>query len=276
MSAMPIGRQAGLELRDISFSYTGRSEAVLKGVNWNVSSGEVAAVVGPNGAGKSTLVALVSAWLSPSGGAIAWKGRHPGAPSLRIWAREAAVVWQDAPADVPFSVLQTVAMGRLPHGDERSSEGVRIVEEAMERMDVRDLAERALSSLSGGERQRVYLARALAQAPRLLLLDEPLSHLDLAHQVQVARVARELATRGVTVLWASHDLNAVAETADRVLVLKDGSVQADGAPQDVLTEEVLSRVYECRVRVFPDPECGKPRIFAGMSNEKWVNKSVGQ
>ncbi len=259
---------AGLEIRGLSFSYAARSEAVLKGVNWNVSPAEVAAIVGPNGAGKSTLVALVSAWLRPSGGAIAWKGRRPGAPSLRVWAREAAVVWQDAPADVPFTVSQTVAMGRLPHGDERSSEGKRIVEEAMERLDVRHLSNRVLSSLSGGERQRVYLARALAQAPRLLLLDEPLAHLDLAHQAQVARVARELAARGVAVLWASHDLNAVAETADRVLVLKSGVVEADGAPQDVMTEEILSRVYACRVRVFPDPESGKPRVFAEMSNEQ--------
>jgi iron complex transport system ATP-binding protein len=258
---MPIGRQAGLELRDLSFSYTARAEGALRGVSWKASPGEVAAVVGPNGAGKSTLVALASAWLRPSGGAISWMGRRPGDPNLRAWAREAAVVWQDAPADVPFSVLQTVAMGRLPHGDERSSEGVRIVEEAMERMDVRDLAERALSSLSGGERQRVYLARALAQAPRLLLLDEPTAHLDLAHQAQVARVARELAARGVTVLWASHDLNAVAETADRVLVLKHGVAQADGPPREVMTAEILSRVYACRVRVFPDPESGKPRIF---------------
>ena len=187
-------------------------------------------------------------------------GRSPGTPSVREWAREVAVVWQEVPADVPFSVGETVAMGRLAHGDESSPEARRIVEEAMDGTDLRHLADRVVSSLSGGERQRVYIARALAQAPSLLILDEPTAHLDLSPG-QGCGDRSNLAGQGVAVVWAAHDLNAVADTADRVLVLRTGTAEAEGQPDEVLTEEILSRVYECPVRVFPDPDTGKPRIF---------------
>lgn len=256
--------EEGLAVRRASFSYGGMR--VLSNIDWTVGPGEVAAVVGPNGAGKSTLIALASGWLRPAEGSVMWRGRTPGTPSVREWAREVAVVWQDVPADVPFSVLETVAMGRLAHGDESSPEAWRIVEEAMDETDVRHLAERPVSSLSGGERQRVYIARALAQAPSLLILDEPTAHLDLSHQAKTAEVVGKLAGRGVAVVWAAHDLNAVADTADRVLVLRRGAVEADGRADEVLTEEILSRVYECPVRVFPDPDTGKPRVFPSIAN----------
>lgn len=251
--------EEGLALRRASFSYGGMR--VLFNIDWTVGPGEVAAVVGPNGAGKSTLIALASGWLRPAEGSVTWRGRSPGTPSVRVWARDVAVVWQEVPADVPFSVGETVAMGRLAHGDESSPEARQIVEDAMDATDVRHLADRVVSSLSGGERQRVYIARALAQAPSLLILDEPTAHLDLSHQAKVAEIVRDLAGRGVAVVWAAHDLNAVADTADRVLVLGAGTAEAEGQPDEVLTEEILSRVYDCPVRVFPDPESGRPRIF---------------
>ncbi len=254
--------EEGLTLRRVSFSYgPERRGDGVRDIDWTVAPGEVAAIVGPNGAGKSTLIALASGWLRPADGSVSWRGRSPGTPSARAWAREVAVVWQEVPADVPFSVRETVAMGRLPHGDESSPEARRIVEGAMDETDVRHLADRPVSSLSGGERQRVYIARALAQAPSLLILDEPTAHLDLSHQAKAAEVVRNLAARGGAVVWAAHDLNAVADAADRVLVLKDGRVRAEGEASLVFTEEVLSDVYNCRVRVFPDPANGRPRVF---------------
>lgn len=251
--------EEGFAVRRASFSYGGMR--VLSNIDWTVGPGQVAAVVGPNGAGKSTLIALASGWLRPAEGSVSWQGRSPGTPSVRAWARDVAVVWQEVPADVPFSVGETVAMGRLAHGDESSPEARRIAEDAMNATDVRHLADRAVSSLSGGERQRVYIARALAQAPSLLILDEPTAHLDLSHQAKVAEIVRNLAGRGAAVVWAAHDLNAVADAADRVLVLKTGVAEAEGQPDEVLTEEILSRVYDCPVRVFPDPDTGKPRVF---------------
>ena len=250
----------GLRLTGLSFGYG--PDWMLRDVHWSLPPGQIGAVVGPNGAGKSTLVGLVAGWLKPGAGEIRWKDCRPGTPSPRQWAQRVAVVWQDVPAQVPFTVMETVAMGRLPHGDTRSPEGQRCIREAMRLADVEGLASRPVASLSGGERQRVYLARALAQTPELLLLDEPTAHLDLAHQVQVAVQMRALAQKGTAILWASHDLNTVADTADRVLVLKEGRVLAEGPPEEVLVEAVLSRAYDCPVRVWPDPETGKPRVFA--------------
>lgn len=260
---------SGLELREVAFAYARRD--VLHALNWSLAPGQVGAVVGPNGSGKSTLVALVAGWIKPTTGSVRWRGTPPGSPTPKAWAAQVAVVWQDSPGDVPFTARETAALGRLPYGDEATPEGLACVQEAMEAVDVAHLADRPLAALSGGERQRVYLARALAQQPQLLVLDEPTAYLDLAHQAQVAGLLRERTRAGVTVVWAAHDLNAVAEVADRVLLLRqDGSVEAKGPPEKVFTEETLSRVYACGVRVWPDPESGKPRIFAeiAMSDEQ--------
>lgn len=235
----------------------------LEGVSFAVAPGEVLGVIGPNSAGKTTLIRLLTRVVEPVRGEI----RFDGAPlqALARWelARHVAVVPQDLPP-LPFSVEQIVLMGRYPHAPRRffeSAEDRRIAREAMERAGVLDLAGALAGSLSGGERQRVLLARALAQRPRLLILDEPTAHLDLRHRVEclalLRRVNRE---QGVTVLLVSHDLDLAAGVSDRLLLLSAGRVARLGPPEAVLDAGLLSAVYGCPVVVARAADGGRPLV----------------
>ena len=195
--------------------------------------------------------------MEPRSGEILLEGKS--LKSLTRWqlAQRVAVVPQDAPPAFPFSVEQLVLMGRYPHAPGRffeRQEDLAVAREAMAATGVLELAPCALESLSGGERQRATLARALAQEPRLLILDEPTAHLDLRYQAEVAGLLRRLnRERGVTILLVSHDLNLAAELSDRLLLLARGQIARVGPPEDVLDESLLASVYGCRVSVEKSP-----------------------
>ena len=224
---------------------------VLRSVAAQLPPGQVSAVVGPNGSGKSTLLRLLVGALEPDAGAVLLDGRELASLSRRERARELALVEQDSAAPVAMDVTDVVLLGRIPHrpawGSD-SAEDLSVADEALRRAGAADLAGRDVATLSGGERQRVHLARALAQAPRLLLLDEPTNHLDVAAQLDVLHLAEELAAAGVTVLAALHDLNHALRYCAHVVVLDDGEVVTAGPPAEVLTEELVSRVYGVRAR----------------------------
>jgi iron complex transport system ATP-binding protein len=200
--------------------------------------------------------------------AAAGEVRLEGHPIRRLdhaeLARQIAVVPQDAPRPFPFSVEQLVLMGRYPHAPARffESDGDRaLATAAMEATGVLHLAALPLEQLSGGERQRAMLARALAQQPRLLVLDEPTSHLDLRYQAETAALLQHLnAERGMTVLLVSHDLNLAAEVCDRLLLLSGGRVARVGPPDEVLRREVLESVFGCAVVVEANPKSGRPVV----------------
>ncbi|MDP9035386.1 MAG: ABC transporter ATP-binding protein [Myxococcota bacterium] len=225
---------------DLVFAYERRS--VLGGVTLVVRAGEMIALVGPNGAGKTTLLKVLAGLLTPSSGRV--RGPTSRARSVAYLAQS-----EELPAD--WSVREIVRLGRLPYtGMWRSpvqcdDEAVR---GAMERTATLGLAARRVDSLSGGERQRVALARALAQEPRVLLLDEPTTHLDLRHQVELFDVLRSEARRGVAVVVVMHDLGFAAQ-ADRCVLLVEGKVRAAGAPVDVLQRSLLREVYGTDVEV---------------------------
>ena len=224
---------------------------VLRSVAAQLPPGRVSAVVGPNGSGKSTLLRLLVGALEPDGGAVLLDGRELAALSRRARARELALVEQDSEAPPALDALDVVLLGRTPHRPTwgaDSAHDLAVAHEALARAGAADLADRDVATLSGGERQRVHLARALAQAPRLLLLDEPTNHLDVAAQLHVLHLADELAGAGVTVLAALHDLNHALRYCAHVVVLDRGEVVAAGPPQEVLTEERVSRVYGVRAR----------------------------
>lgn len=255
-----------IEVRDVSFSYPGggRARFAIEGLSFTVEAGEIVGVIGPNASGKTTLLRLLSRVLEPARGAIALDGRALAGLSRAELARRVAVVPQDVPAGFPYTVEQLVLMGRFPHGPGRffeSEEDRRAAGEAMAAAGVTSLAAEPLTRLSGGERQRAILARALAQRPRLLLLDEPTAHLDLRHQVEAAALLRRLNhTSGLTVILVSHDLNLAAEISHRLLLMAGGRLVSTGAPAAVLEDSRLEAVYGCRVAVEKHPISRRPRV----------------
>jgi iron complex transport system ATP-binding protein len=247
-----------VEFRDVAFAYPRperRREAAFAfaGLSFSIERGEIFGVIGPNSAGKTSLLRLLTRVLSPQRGEIRLDGRRVSALAPWELAREVAVVPQEAPRPFPFTVEQLVLMGRYPHAPRRFFEDAAdaaAARAAMTATETLALAALPLEQLSGGERQRALLARALAQEPRVLVLDEPTAHLDLRYQAETAALLRRLnRERGMTILLVSHDLNLAAELCDRLLLLRAGAIARAGPPVDVLEQGLLEDVFGCRVTV---------------------------
>jgi iron complex transport system ATP-binding protein len=252
-----------VEAHDLSFSY--RNGRVIDGISFSVEAGEVLGVIGPNSTGKTTLLRLLSRILVPEAGTIRLFGRDLQALTRREIARTVAVVPQEFQVAFPFTVEQVVAMGRYPYSRGvglETAEDRRAVERALRETGTGHLLKKYLDQLSGGEKQRVVIARALAQEPRLLLLDEPTAHLDLSHHLEILRLLRRLKIeRGLTIILVSHDLNAAAECADRLLLLQGGAILIAGRPEEVMRPEIIEKAYGCSVSIDVDPETGKFRVL---------------
>ncbi len=217
---------------------------VLRDVSVAVSGGEVLALVGPNGAGKSTLLAVLSGERHPDAGRVTLDGRAIGSFGAMELARRRAVLTQENALSFPFRVLEVVQMGRSPWTRTADlADDTAAVSDAMALADVTHLAHRRFTELSGGERARVSLARVLAQRTDIVFLDEPTAALDLRHQEDVLRIARELAAAGRAVVVVVHDLSLAGAVADRVGLLSAGALVADGPPVDVLTADRIGAVY---------------------------------
>lgn len=252
-----------LAAEKLSCGYGG--DDVLRDVDLGVRPGELLAVAGPNGSGKSTLVRALSRVLRPRAGRVTLEGRDLYALAPRDCARALAVLPQEAAVEFEFSCGEIVLLGRAPHlgrfQAERAEDRL-AAQAAMERTGTWELRDRSILEISGGERQRVFLARAFAQEPRVLLLDEPTAHLDLAYQVEILRIARRQASeRGVAVLAVLHDLNLATAFADRMALLFRGRVAAAGTPEEVVREAALREIYGADVAVKPHPETGRPFVY---------------
>ncbi len=238
----------------LKFSYNG--SPLLDGIDLSVPKGEVLAIVGPNGSGKTTLLKNVSGILSPQAGTIYLDMTRLPELSITELARHLAVVEQEREIGFDFTVREVVALGRIPHRG-RFARETRTDKEwigrAMELTNVAPFTERSIRELSGGEKQRVFLAMALAQNPRVLLLDEPTTYLDINHQLQIMEIVRQEAAAGLTVLMAIHDLNLAAQYADRVAILHRGQLLAVGRPADVLTETNIKQAFQTDVVVGKNP-----------------------
>lgn len=255
-----------VDVREVTFRY--RSGKGLVGVSFSVAPGERVGVVGPNTAGKSTLLRLLSKVLAPHRGAVLIHGRDVSRVGRLALAREVAVVPQDFHVAFPFSVGDVVLMGRYPHATSGAwgAHDRAVAREAMETVGIADLADRRVDEVSGGERQLVSLARALAQEPSVLLLDEPTAHLDLRHQRDVVEtVFARTGDRARTMVLVSHDLNLAAEHCDRLLLLADGTVQAFGTPKEVITPQQLEQAYGCPVDIDLDPVSHRPRVRSSLA-----------
>jgi iron complex transport system ATP-binding protein len=257
-----------VEFTNVGYTYPaparGRPRtAALADLSFTIEPEEILGVVGPNRGGKTTMVRLVTRVISPDTGRIL----IDGAPIERLapveLARRIAVVPQDLPPTFPFTVGELALMGRYPHRPGRvfeNAEDLAIARDAMAATGVLDLAAVPLANLSGGERQRAVLARALAQRPQLLVLDEPTAHLDLRYQAACADLLRRLnGQRAVTIVCVSHDVNLVAEISDRVLLLAAGRLVRIGPPAEVLEERVLQAVYGCPLTV-EKSATGRPHV----------------
>jgi iron complex transport system ATP-binding protein len=243
-----------VDVRHLRLYY--KKEKVLDNLSFRVATGEFFLIIGPNGAGKTSLLRVLGGTLPLSSGRVTILGSDLSSYSRKRLSQKVAVVPQYEPLDFPFTVEETVLMGRAPHlpflALEREPDR-QIARQAMEFTQTLHLACRRLDQLSGGERQRVIIARAICQQPEVILLDEPTAALDPAHQLRIMdlmeRFRREYST---TVIMVSHDLNLAAMYGDRLLLLKEGAVQRQGRPAEVLTEEELFRGYGCRMTVERD------------------------
>lgn len=232
-----------LEIIDLSFHYG--SAQILKSVCAGVGKGRILCVAGPNGTGKTTLIRCLTGIAKPSTGRIVIEQRDMRGMSRRELAARVGYVPQHRPAGFPMTVFETVLMGRRPHIAWRpSAKDLRLTAEVLRQLSLEDLAMRDLDRLSGGQAQKVMLARALAQEPSFLVLDEPTSSLDLCHQLEVMEMIRSVVGSGrMGAVVAMHDLNLAARFADEILLMKDGAVFARGAPSALIGPENIREVY---------------------------------
>ena len=238
---------------------------VVRGVDLALEEGDFLGLIGPNGCGKSTLLRAITGVIPMLAGRVEIMGNRASRLSRKQIARLVGVVPQETTGEFAFSVREIVMMGRHPYlGRFRGpgAEDEKIVEEALALTDTVHLARRNLGELSGGERQRVFIARTLAQKPRILLLDEPTNHLDINHQVEVFDLLHQLnKERGLTLLCVTHDLNFAGEYCDRITLMAEGRIVASGSPGEVMTQARISSVYGIEVRIESGFPGGGPRVI---------------
>lgn len=241
---------------------------ILKGVSLGLAASDFVGIIGPNGSGKTTLLRTMSRALAPESGEVLLDGRSIYSIPARKFARQVAVVPQDTAVAFDFSVLEVALMGRSPRLGRFAVEGTRdtqIALDALERTGTAHLKDRPINALSGGERQRVMMARALAQEPEVLLLDEPTSHLDISFQYEIMDLVKSLnRERGLTVLAVLHDLNLASQYCDRLVIIGDGLVRAAGSPEEVITSENIRQVYGAEVWVRKHPTTHRPYVISGV------------
>jgi iron complex transport system ATP-binding protein len=240
-----------LELRKVWFAHQGR-QSVLRNLSLEVEEGSIAAILGPNGSGKTTLLDICLGWRRPARGDVVLKGRRLADFTRRERGTLMSLVPQRENVRFEYTVMEYVLLGRAPYLGPLEAPGrvdERIAREALAAAGIARLAQRSIATLSGGEYQLMLIARSLAQSPALLLLDEPASQLDPGNQLAVIRLLKSLRSRGITVVYTSHNPQAAAIAADTIHMLKNGNFAASGPPREVLTGAVLQRVYGVPFRV---------------------------
>ncbi|MDQ1124215.1 ABC transporter ATP-binding protein [Microbacterium trichothecenolyticum] len=249
-------------VRDLVLRFGERS--VLKGIDLEIPAGQVTAIIGPNGCGKSTLLRSLSR-LGPAGdGQVLLEGTPIADIPHRVLARQVALLPQAPMAPEQLTVIDLVTRGRDPHRrwyDQWSRADEDIVLDALDRTGLRERANHPLSTLSGGQRQRAWIALALAQSTPVLLLDEPTTYLDIAHQLEVLDTVRRLHLEGVTVVMVLHDLSLAARYADHIVAMRDGRIAATGTVETVITPDTIRSVFDIECTILADPRTGRPVVL---------------
>ncbi|GGY72976.1 ABC transporter ATP-binding protein [Marinobacter zhanjiangensis] len=250
-----------LEARELTLAH--RHTPVIDQLDLALPQGQVTAIVGPNGCGKSTLLNGLARVHTPSGGAVLLDGSDILSQPSREVARKLALLPQDNSAPEGLTVTDLIRFGRQPHQGwlkRWTHDDQAILEEALTAANLSTLADRPLDTLSGGQRQRAWIAMSIAQQTPLLLLDEPTSALDLGHQIEVFELIRHLATQGKTVVMVVHDLVSACRYADHLIAMVGGAIQAQGAPADILNQQLIHRLYGVHCDVIQDPVSGTPML----------------
>lgn len=256
-----VGGTSRLAARGVTVGYGGR--AVIDELDVAIPPGVITTIIGPNGCGKSTLLKTLSRLLKPARGAVVLDGEDIGRLRTRDVAKKLGLLPQAPVAPEGLTVADLVARGRHPHQSwlrQWSSDDADVVERALAMTGVSDLADRPVDALSGGQRQRVWISMTLAQGTDLLLLDEPTTYLDLAHALDVLDLVDDLHESGCTVVMVLHDLNLATRYSDNLVVMREGSILAQGHPRDVITAELLHEAFGLRARVIDDPVGDRPLI----------------
>ncbi len=241
-----------LKVDKISFSYD--SVEALENISFELEQEEILGIVGPNGSGKTTLLRCINRVLKPKTGVVFLDKVNLSLIRQKEIAKEIGVVPQNSINRFPFTVFDTVLMGRFPHlgrFDKEKKEDFDLVDRSLRISGITHLASRLITEISGGEHQKVIIARALAQEPKVLLLDEPTLHLDINHQMELLELLRVLAKKeSLIIVMVSHDLNLAARYADRILILKEGEIYRAGLPEKILTPSNVKEVYGIEVEIF--------------------------
>ncbi|MCM8800632.1 MAG: ABC transporter ATP-binding protein [Candidatus Omnitrophica bacterium] len=249
-----------------------KNNEVIKNVSFELNEKDFLGIIGPNASGKSTLLRLITKVLSPTKGKIFWQGKDLKKISLKEFSQNVAFVAQETKIYFSFSVWEIVFMGRIPYLKRLQSETKKdfsIVENALFLTETLDLRNKPFEALSSGERQRVLIARALAQEPKLLILDEPTAHLDIGHQIHIMDLIKKLnQTKNVTVLIVLHDLNLASQYCERLILLDKGRIVKQGDISEVLTYKDLETVYRTPVLVKENPLTGRPFIILFSESQK--------
>lgn len=258
-----------VEAIGIGYSYDRRP--ALTDVSAAMESGVLSGIIGPNGSGKSTLLRILGSVARPDSGKVLYGGADISTMPPMHRARMVGAVLQDSGAQFGFKVREVVEMGRFPHKGllgRMDEEDRSAVEEAMKRAGVTQFADRPITALSSGERQRAFIARALAQRPSVLLLDEPTSHLDISYQLEVMEMLKALAESGTTIAIVMHDLNLAGLYCERIIAMKQGRVAAAGSADEVLTPENILEIYGVRTLVENHPATSRPLIITLSASER--------
>ena len=251
-----------ISAENINFSYA--AKPVMDDISFAIDKAEMVAIIGPNGSGKTTLLKIMNGTLFPAAGQMLIDGKETSRWSRKDIAQKVAIVPQETGVIFPFYAEEIVLMGRFPHLSNyrfEDKKDYRIVHESMEKTDTLAFAARRFDELSAGERQRVLIARALAQEPKVLLLDESTVFLDLKHQAQFLALLRQLnAAQQLTVIFVTHDINLAAQHADRIILLYSGKIYAIGKPAEVITAANIKEVYDVDSLIDQNPQNGLPRM----------------
>jgi len=239
-----------LSLQNISFSYGGKTNNsyFLNDINFDIKKGEFATILGPNGSGKTTLLKLMSGSLKPQKGNLLFDNKKLQNYSKKETAKKIGFVPQVTVSVFPFSIYEIVMMGRTPYlgfGGFEDKNDKEKIEEALELVEISHLKNKGINEVSGGEAQRAFIARALAQEPEIILLDEPNAHLDIKHQISVFELLKKFnEEKEITIVAVSHDLNLAGNYSGRIVLMQNGKIFCDGKGQDILTPENIKTVFE--------------------------------